>query len=178
MRGCAETSHSPEGWSATRARRVSVEPTSHQRTEPWPTTLKAPATTLDWWASGIWTVTTLGPPRQNHGFDEFKGWLVQNGKSQGYFSTEWYNGKEVVAVHENDDGRQGRYETELSPHCARQLSGIPDLRRIIFFRGWSKSPTGFKPLETRVPLTSPLPDRHLKPTSIVLGEEKHNVPQN
>jgi arylsulfatase A-like enzyme len=119
-----------------------------------------------------------GATPTDHGFDEFKGWLVQNGKSQGYFSTEWYNGKEVVAVHENDDGRQGRYETELSPHCAHQLSGIPDLRRIIFFRGWSKSPTGFKPLETRVPLTSPLPDRHLKPTSIVLGEEKHNVPQN
>jgi arylsulfatase A-like enzyme len=48
-----------------------------------------------------------------HGFDEFKGWLVQNGKSQGYFPTERYNGREIVAIHENEGGRQGRYETEL-----------------------------------------------------------------
>lgn len=54
-----------------------------------------------------------GATPTDHGFDEFKGWLVQNGKSQGYFPTEWYNGKEVVAIHDNDDGRQGRYETEL-----------------------------------------------------------------
>src|SRR5260370_21230809 len=35
-----------------------------------------------------------GATPTDHGFDEFKGWLVQNGKSQGYFPTERYNGKE------------------------------------------------------------------------------------
>jgi len=54
-----------------------------------------------------------GATPTDHGFDEFKGWLIQNGKTQGYFPTERYNGKEVVAIHENDNGRQGRYETEL-----------------------------------------------------------------
>jgi arylsulfatase A-like enzyme len=54
-----------------------------------------------------------GATPTDHGFDEFRGWLVQNGKSQGYFPTEWYNGKEIVAIHENDNGRQGRYEAEL-----------------------------------------------------------------
>jgi arylsulfatase A-like enzyme len=49
----------------------------------------------------------------DHGFDEFYGWLVQNGKSQGYFPTERYNGKSIFRIPENDDHRQGRYETEM-----------------------------------------------------------------
>jgi arylsulfatase A-like enzyme len=54
-----------------------------------------------------------GATPTDHGFDEFYGWLVQNEKSQGYFPAERYNGKTIFRIPENDDHRQGRYETEL-----------------------------------------------------------------
>ncbi len=54
-----------------------------------------------------------GATPTDHGFDEFRGWLVQNGKSQGYWPTEYYHEKELIQIHENDDHRQGRYQTEL-----------------------------------------------------------------
>ncbi len=54
-----------------------------------------------------------GATPTDHGFDEFKGWLVQNGKSQGYWPTEYYHEKELIHIHENDDDHRGRYETEL-----------------------------------------------------------------
>lgn len=54
-----------------------------------------------------------GATPTDHGFDEFRGWLVQNGKSQGYFPTEYYHEKELLYIHENDNGKRGRYQTEL-----------------------------------------------------------------
>ena len=49
----------------------------------------------------------------DHGFDEFKGWLIQKEKTQGYFPTQRMNGREVVEIHENDNDRHGLYETEM-----------------------------------------------------------------
>ena len=70
-----------------------------------------------------------GATPTDHGFDEFRGWLIQNGKSQGYFPTERYDGKQVVAIHENDADRKGRYETELcvedSCHFIRRNAAKP-----------------------------------------------------
>ncbi len=43
----------------------------------------------------------------------FECWLVQNGKSQGYWPTEYYHQKELIYVHENDKDHHGRYQTEL-----------------------------------------------------------------
>ncbi len=54
-----------------------------------------------------------GATPTDHGFDEFRGWLIQNDKSQGYWPTEYYHNKEVISLHENEDGRQGIYQTEL-----------------------------------------------------------------
>jgi arylsulfatase A-like enzyme len=55
-----------------------------------------------------------GATPTDHGFDEFRGWLVQKGKSQGYWPTEYYHEKELIHIHENDNGRQGRYQIELA----------------------------------------------------------------
>ena len=49
----------------------------------------------------------------DHGFDEFKGWLIQDDDSQGYFPTTRYHNKEKVLIHENDNGKRGLYETEI-----------------------------------------------------------------
>jgi arylsulfatase A-like enzyme len=54
-----------------------------------------------------------GATPTDHGFDEFRGWLVQNGKSQGYWPTEYYHEKELIHIHENEDEHHGRYQTEL-----------------------------------------------------------------
>lgn len=54
-----------------------------------------------------------GATPTDHGFDEFRGWLVQNGKSQGYWPTQYYHEKELIEIHENDDNHHGRYQTEL-----------------------------------------------------------------
>lgn len=54
-----------------------------------------------------------GATPTDHGFDEFRGWLVQNGNSQGYWPTEYYHEKELIYIHENDDDQHGRYQTEL-----------------------------------------------------------------
>jgi arylsulfatase A-like enzyme len=54
-----------------------------------------------------------GATPSDHGFDEFRAWLVQKGKSQGYWPTEYYHEKELIHIHENDNGRQGRYQIEL-----------------------------------------------------------------
>jgi len=49
----------------------------------------------------------------DHGFDEFKGWLIQDGASQGYFPTERIHNKKVIHFPENEEGRRGLYETEV-----------------------------------------------------------------
>jgi arylsulfatase A-like enzyme len=54
-----------------------------------------------------------------HGFDEFQGWLTSNGKSQGYFPVERYDGKKVRRIAENEQDRHGLYETEM---CIEEAS--------------------------------------------------------
>jgi arylsulfatase A-like enzyme len=46
-----------------------------------------------------------------HGFDEFKGWLTQNGATQGYYPAKRYVNETVVDIPENADKKQGLYET-------------------------------------------------------------------
>ena len=48
-----------------------------------------------------------------HGFDEFKGWLIQDDASQGYYPTDRFHNKEVVHYPQNEEGRRGLYETEI-----------------------------------------------------------------
>ncbi|WP_367182475.1 sulfatase-like hydrolase/transferase [Edaphobacter sp.] len=56
-----------------------------------------------------------------HGFDEFKGWLTQDGSSQGYFPHRRYHNEEIVEIPENSDKRQGRYETEIVSEDAQEF---------------------------------------------------------
>jgi arylsulfatase A-like enzyme len=56
-----------------------------------------------------------------HGFDEFKGWLTQDGSSQGYFPRRRYYNEEIVEIAENSNKQQGRYETEIVSADAQEF---------------------------------------------------------
>jgi arylsulfatase A-like enzyme len=62
---------------------------------------------------GKWHLDGYDPEAvpNRHGFEEFKGWLTQNDKSQGYYPEERYVNEQIVKIPENQDGKQGSYET-------------------------------------------------------------------
>jgi arylsulfatase A-like enzyme len=48
-----------------------------------------------------------------HGFQTFKGWLTQNGSTQGYYPEKRYNNTDLLEIPENSDGKRGRYGTTI-----------------------------------------------------------------
>lgn len=64
---------------------------------------------------GKWHLDGFDPAATplDHGFDEFRGWLIQTPSTQGYFPTQRYHNRELVDIPQALGHTAAHYETDL-----------------------------------------------------------------
>jgi len=91
----------------------------------------------------------------DRGFDEFYGWTVNTAQTNGYYPSQRYRNRQLYDVAENQNGKQGRYSTDMCTDEAIDFISKNNEQRFFLYLSFNNPHSPFQ-----VPELGPFKERN------------------